>query len=110
MRRVVEEASESFGTRALDDTASEGRSAVVLLRIELESENSFDEPIAGIGFDPAAPERLGDHPVGADQRLADRVHHPVDVAGHGGDECGELGLDRLLSGGADRPEDEFGVT
>ena len=35
MRRVAEEASESFGAGALDDTASEGRAAVVLLRIEL---------------------------------------------------------------------------
>ena len=38
-----------------------------LLCIELEPQDSFDEPIAGIGLDPTSPKRLGDHPVGADQ-------------------------------------------
>ena len=95
--------------RRVDDTAGEGRATVVLLRIELKSENSFDEPIAGIGFDPASPERLGDHPVGADQRLANRVHHPVDVAGHGGDECGELGLIASWAGERTAPRTSSGL-
>ena len=55
------------GAAALDDTAGEGRAAVVLLCIELEPQDSFDEPIAGIGLDPTSPKRLGDHPVGANQ-------------------------------------------
>ena len=57
MRGIIEEAPQSFGAGALDHTVGEGCASVVLLGIELKPEDSFDESIAGVGFDPAPTER-----------------------------------------------------
>ena len=64
---------------------------------------------ASDGLDPAPAHRLGDLPVGADERLADAVHHVVDVADDDRDQRVELAEELLLLGRPAGPEEHLGI-
>ena len=82
--------SQTVGSRPLQHAAGEGRSAVVLVLGEFETEHPLNEAIGLVGRHPPPPQRFAQALVGADEPASDAVHGPVDIAGDHSDQRRDL--------------------